>query len=406
MDDRDALRRDPLGLLAARAADPGLPRVWLGGTSAVLLARPELVRAALVEHVEHLGKPGFLRASNRGHWGEGLTTLEGEAWRARRARLRGVFGPPRVQAHRTVVRAHAQRLVQGWSSGTAVDLRVSLRELTAASAARFVLGTDVEGWTTPQAPAPRSGTVPMGEAYGEDFTAVAPGDVPLALTRPRAPATMPVTVAIIDEAARRGDDRGDALSFALATGLPRDAVVDELIQMLFAGHHTVPTVMLSCLRMLAREPALARRLRLELASSAPGTATDEPSLLERVLLETMRVHPPAPILYREVITPFELAGERLEPGTGVWVCTHVLHHDPRSFDEPTRFWPDRFSSPARATIPAFAFLPFGAGPRTCAASRLATVQMVEACAVLVREHVLRPLDEHRLGDRFVVERLG
>lgn len=404
-DDREPLRRDPLGLLARRVAEAGraLPRLRLAATTVVLLARPEHVREVLVERLDCIGKPQFLRASNRGAWGDGLTTLEGEAWRARRACLRGVFGRERVRAHRAVARGHARRMVEGWRAGEVIDLRRALRALTAASAVRFVLGAELQGWERAGDPAPRATRVPLAEAYGEDFTAVATGDVPLALTRPRAPAAMPVTVGIIEAAREHDGDRGDALSLLVAAGLPRAAIVDELVQMLFAGHHTVPTTLISLLRVLARDPGLARRVSTEAeAEGDPLHDPAAPSLLERVLLETMRVHPPAPILYREVLAPFELAGERLEPGTALWVCTHVLHHDPRSFEHPERFDPERFAPPARARIPAHAHLPFGAGPRTCAASRLAMAQMIEVAAAIVRAHALRP----RGGDRFVVERPG
>lgn len=412
-DDRERLRRDPLGLLSRRVAEGGeLPRVQLGLRSAVLVARPELVRTVLVERLEHLGKPAFLRDSNRGHWGEGLTTLQGEPWRRRRACLRGVFGPERVRAHRAVVRGHARELVARWEVGRVIDLRHELRQLTAASAVRFGLGAELQGWGTTARPPVRTARVPWAEGYGEDFTAVATDDVPLALTRPRAPAQLPLTVAIIDEAIAQGGDgrrpdegqvegEGDALSWMIAAGLEREAIIGELVQMLFAGHHTVPTTMLALVRVLARDPALAQRVRAEAMAGLPHDAA-APSLTERVLQETMRVFPPAPILYREVLTPCELAGERLSPGTGVWVCTHVLHHDPRSFAEPERFEPERFAPSARGRIPPYAYLPFGAGPRTCAASRLAMMQMVETCAAIVREHALQPCG----GDRFVVQRLA
>jgi cytochrome P450 len=397
-DDLALLRRDPLGFLARRAAEPGLPRVRLGKGSAVLVARPELVRVVLVERLEHLGKPAFLRESNRGRWGDGLTTLEGESWRVRRGCLRGAFGAERVHAHREVVRGYAQRMVDGWRSGETIDLRHELRQLTAACAVRFVLGAELEGWSSSSmGPPARPVVVPRAEAYGEDFTAVAGGDVPLALTRPRAPASMPVTVGIIDDAIHRRDDQGDALSWLVTVErgpvLDRDAIVNELVQMLFAGHHTVPTTMLALARVLAADPHLARRVR------ADATAG---SFIERVLQETMRVFPPAPILYREVIAPFDLAGQPLAAGTGVWVCTQALHHDPRSFVEPERFDPERFEPRARARIPAHAYLPFGAGPRTCVASRLAMVQMVETCAVIVAAHTLQSCG----GDRFVVSSIG
>lgn len=396
-DDREALRRDPLGLVAARAAAPGpLPRLRLGERSVVLVARPELVREVLVERLDCVGKPEFLRASNRGRWGEGLTTLEGERWHARRGGLRGAFAPERVEAHREEVRAHARRMVEAWAPGDVIDLRHEIRRLTAACAVRFVLGAAVEGGSDAESPPPRARVVPWSEAYGEDFTAVAENDVPLALTRPRAPAAMPVTVEIIDAALRDGVDRGDALSWLVAAsrdpaaGLDRDAIVDELVQMLYAGHHTVPTVMVSLAQVLEGAPGHARR------------ACEDPGHLELVLHETMRMFPPAPILYREVITPFELCGERLEVGTGVWICTHVLHHDPRSFEAPERFQPERFAPAARPRVPAFAYLPFGAGPRICIARRLAVVQMMEAQAVILRERTLRPCGR----DRFVVEAAG
>lgn len=396
-DDREALRRDPLGLLAARAAEPGLPRVRLGTATAVLVARPELVREVLVDRLDRIGKPEFLRASNRGRWGEGLTTLEGERWRARRACLRGAFGPERVRAHREVVRSHARRMIEGWRAGEGIDLRDEVRRLTAASAVRFVLGAEVEGWGDAASPPPRRAVVPWAEAYGEDFTAVAGGDVPLALTRPRAPVQMPVTVGIIDEAIRDGIDRGDALSWLVAAarepgaGIDRAAIVGELVQMLFAGHHTVPTTMLALARVLAGAPELAQRARAE------------PDFLELVLQETMRMFPPAPILYREVIEPFALAGERLEAGTGVWICVQVLHRDPRSFESPERFLPERFGAEARARVPPHAYLPFGGGPRVCIAQRLAMAQMVEAWSVIAGAHVLRPCGG---GERFVVEQAG
>lgn len=399
-DDREALRRDPLGLVAERAAEPGLPRLRLGAASVVLVARPELVREVLVERVEHVGKPEFLRASNRGRWGDGLTTLEGERWQARRGCLRGAFGPERVEAHREVVRAHARRMVEAWAPGDVIDLRHEIRRLTAACAVRFVLGAEIEGWGDPSRPPPRATVVPWSEAYGEDFTGVAVNDVPLALTRPRAPAAMPVTVGIVDAAIRDGVDCGDALSWlvamsrdptqAHAPAIDRDAIIGELVQMLYAGHHTVPTVMISLAQVLAGAPGHAWRARAD------------PEHLELVLHETMRMFPPAPILYREVITPFELAGEPLEPGTGVWICTHVLHHDPRSHEAPEQLLPHRFAPETRPRVPAFAYLPFGAGPRTCIASRLAVVQMVETEAVILETWTLRPCGR----DRCLVERVG
>jgi hypothetical protein len=75
----------------------------------------------------------------------------------------------------------------------------------------------------------------------------------------------------------------------------------------------------------------------------------EPAALSRsyglaALKESMRLHPPAPILYREVERAFELGGYEFAPDVAVWVSPQLLHLDARYFPEPHRFCPERFLS--------------------------------------------------------------
>jgi cytochrome P450 len=51
-----------------------------------------------------------------------------------------------------------------------------------------------------------------------------------------------------------------------------------------------------------------------------------------------------------------------------------VQRDARWFPDPTRFDPDRFSPARRGTIPAFAYLPFGAGSRTCVGKHFALLE--------------------------------
>lgn len=102
------------------------------------------------------------------------------------------------------------------------------------------------------------------------------------------------------------------------------------------------------------------------------------------------MHPPAPILYREVETEFLLAGYAFEPGTGVWVSPQLLHFDPRNFVEPTCYRPERFERRGPGEDDLRAYLPFGAGPRTCIGNRLALHQMTLMALLVAERFTLKP----------------
>jgi cytochrome P450 len=114
------------------------------------------------------------------------------------------------------------------------------------------------------------------------------------------------------------------------------------------------------------------------------------------LKESMRLHPPAPILYREVESAFELRGFEFVRDVAVWVSPQLLHRDARSFPEPHRFLPERFlpgrSAKGRlAGTPQSVYLPFGAGPRACIGSQQALLQMALIGLLTARRFQLTPV---------------
>src|SRR5207244_656132 len=83
------------------------------------------------------------------------------------------------------------------------------------------------------------------------------------------------------------------------------------------------------------------------------------SYSDRIIKETMRLYPLYPMLGRIVMRNCELGGYALTEGTGLGVSVWAMHRDPRHFDEPQRFNPDRWTSTLEAKLPKSAFFPFG-----------------------------------------------
>lgn len=82
-----------------------------------------------------------------------------------------------------------------------------------------------------------------------------------------------------------------------------------------------------------------------------------------VLAESIRLYPPAWIVGRRAIGPFEVQGFTVPARSIVLLSQYVMHRDARWFPDPERFDPDRWTADEQAARPKFAYFPFGGGPR-------------------------------------------
>jgi cytochrome P450 len=84
-----------------------------------------------------------------------------------------------------------------------------------------------------------------------------------------------------------------------------------------------------------------------------------------------------------------LGNHPIKPRSLIVVAPHVLHRHQCLWDRPDIFDPARFLPPAKANIPRFAYLPFGAGPRTCIGSSFALQEATIFLAALVQRFEMR-----------------
>lgn len=104
-----------------------------------------------------------------------------------------------------------------------------------------------------------------------------------------------------------------------------------------------------------------------------------------VIEEAMRLYPPVPSLSRTALADDVAAGRCFIPkGALVVVSPYLLHRHEMLWRAPDRFRPERFLPGARDSIPRYAYLPFGAGPRVCIGQQFAMVEAVIVLAALLR----------------------
>jgi cytochrome P450 len=86
----------------------------------------------------------------------------------------------------------------------------------------------------------------------------------------------------------------------------------------------------------------------------------------------------------------------LEAGTVVLMSQWVVHRDPRFFDRPDTFDPDRWADGLAARLPRYAYFPFGGGPRVCIGRSLAMMEAVLVLATIAQRYRLVVAPGHRV----------
>ena len=175
------------------------------------------------------------------------------------------------------------------------------------------------------------------------------------------------------------------------TGAPMtdSQAVDNLLTFLLAGHESTAKALTWSLYLLARAPAWQERVRAEIrdvAGDAPITAEllDRLPVTTRVLKESLRLYPPAPMMTRMTGRAVELGGYAIGPGTLIILPVFAIHRHRKLWRDPDRYDPDRFLPENEAKYLRTQFMPFGFGPRTCIGMSFAMIEATVLLASFVR----------------------
>jgi cytochrome P450 len=111
----------------------------------------------------------------------------------------------------------------------------------------------------------------------------------------------------------------------------------------------------------------------------------------------MRLYPPAWGVGREAVRDCEIGGTHVPKGTQALMIQWVVHRDPRWFEEPEAFRPERWDGDLERRLPRCAYFPFGDGPRVCIGNHFAMMEAVLVLATIAQRYRLiragdQPLD--------------
>jgi len=363
---------------------PRVGRANFGRINIVLINTPDLVPEVLIERVDDFEKGPVLKVFSRPLLGDGLLNSEGEQHRERRRLVAPAFAHQRVSKYADVMREHALAAQSQWADGQRLDIARAMMRLTLGIVGRTLFDVDM---------------LDRADTLGADITTlqtwvIRQTRVPFRIPRMPGPikalARLNETIyRLIHDRRASGQDKGDLLSMLLLskdeeTGrhLTDEQVRDEAMTLFVAGHETTAQAMAWSWYLLASHPASFERLRKEGMPYA---------LL--VMKEAMRLYPPAFVVARSALCDTSIGGFQIHKGEVVLIAPWLLHRDPRWWDDPLRFDPDRFLPERESLQPRFAYMPFGGGKRICIGNQFALMEgqiILSTIAPLVTMDMVSP----------------
>jgi cytochrome P450 len=178
----------------------------------------------------------------------------------------------------------------------------------------------------------------------------------------------------------------------------------EIKTFLMAGHETTGTWMAWSFFVLSRHPDIQEKVYQDImkhVSSPEAEITlkdiENMEYFKAFLQEVLRLYPPAGQIFRKTSKPEVVNGVNVPVGTRMRILISLLHRNPKYWDDPEEFRPERWLnvSEEERIRRQFAFVPFSGGFRNCIGQRMATMKVYLIMSRLLRQFVVRGAPSQR-----------
>ncbi|WP_372412264.1 cytochrome P450 [Streptomyces luteireticuli] len=393
----------PLEFITGLPAFGDVVCIRLGRRQAYVVCSPDAVHHLLTDdRTFDKGGPVYDRGRELG--GDGLLTCQRTLHRRQRRLVQPAFHKEQLARYASIMVEQATAEIGTWRDGDVIDVNARMLHITNRIAARAFFSSDLV-----RIRAEELCDLMVVYFAGLYWRYLDPTGLvtrlPLPANRRYQHAVHEIhaaTAEIIKSYRAGGTDHGDMLSMLLSArdeegGTLSDAEIhDQVLQFFLAGTSPAAATLSWALHLLSTRPELTRRLETEVETALESgplgwDALPRLALTRAVILEALRIHPPAWLFSRIATCDTELAGCSVPAGSSVFYSAYLSHHHPALPGEDSECAPERWlhggeTQPARGT-----YVPFGGGARKCIGDEFALVEDTLVLALITARCRLEPM---------------
>lgn len=307
-----------------------------------------------------------------------------------------------MRGYAQVIVQEVEQMIANWGDTGEIDLLEFMKELTIYTSSHCLLGDEFR--------------YELNEEFAKIYHDLEKGVNPLAFVFPYLP--LPVfrrrdkararlqelVTGIIAKRAQKPEKSEDAFQLLIdasyddGSRLSAHEITGMLIGTIFAGHHTTAGTAAWTLLELARRPEYMQLVLNELDAhfGIDGEVTfqslREIPVLENVIKEVLRLHPPLIFLIRKVMQDFHFKDYTIQAGKYVCASPRVSHRIADVFPDPEKFDPDRYSETRQEDAKPFSWIAFGGGKHKCSGNAFAMLQLKAIFSILLRRFTFELID--------------
>lgn len=377
--------------------------IQIGPKKLVMVINPEHVRHITLSNAQNYEKLGTYDSVRKYVIGNGIVTSTGELWKRQRRLMAPFYTPRGVEEFADIFLHDTLAMVKRWDRLAAYQSKVEMFDemalITASIILKAIFSTESD-----------EDILEIKDCV-ETMINYASGGV----TSPfRLPDWVPTgsnlhywnahdTVhdyinSVLDTrlAMDESDYPNDLLSKLITaedteTGerMSRDLLRDEALTNFFAGYETSARSMSHAWYALAQNPNVKAKLHEELDREL-GDAIPTLDTLKRlpytlrVIKETIRLYPPAPMYAKDVVDDDVIDGYRIEKGSTIILLPYFTHRHPDFWEEPLRFEPNRHAPETEKARHPQAYHPFASGQRVCLGNHFSLLETHMMLAILAQ----------------------
>lgn len=386
--------KNPLGVISgnhALAGDSYFLQATLTNKKLIFSQDKEFVEYILKQNHKNYFKSEIQSVTLGKYIGNGLLTNNGKDWLQQRRLIQPGFSKIKITNLVSIMDEEIEKAFQPFDQEPEVDLYDFFHTLAFNIVAKTLFSSDIE-----ETEIKELGKIitEVQEVFAKEvriplYTQILNLFGIMGKTVKKSEKAKAIIQRVLDKRRNSGEEKNDLLDMLIQsryedTGfpMPDKQLVDEMLILFIAGHETTANALSFIFFEISQHPDEAEKLRQEIEYEGENAFSTE-SLMKKsftmnVIKESMRLHPPAWAIDRQALEDDRFKDYSWEKGTLIILYISGLHQNPKYWDHPTAFIPERFDS---ENAKNFAYYPFGAGPRLCIGEHFAMMEM----ALIVRK---------------------
>ena len=369
---------------------------------------PDLIGQVLTRDNAIWHKSPVYKHTLKEYLGDGLLIADGDFWRKQRKLMQPAFHVNRINAYAETMVDYAYRMLEDWHAGQVRDIADDMMQVTLYVVGKTLFDADLREASDNVAEALE---YMLADITQQSLSVIRLPDWIPTRSKYRRQQTIEtlnqVVLPLIEARRASGEDTGDLLSMLLlaqdedGNSMSNQEVRNEALTLVLAGHETTANTLTWTVHLLSLYPKIAKALQAEVDSvigNRRPTLADLKQLpvTEAVIKESMRIYPPVWSVARQARQQTTLSGYTIPKYATAVIPIWSLHHDERCYPDAWTFDPDRWLDERAETVPRYAYLPFGGGPRICIGNSFAMMEAQLILASIVQRFSLEHIEGHQV----------